>query len=641
MIDRASGESGEVLVGVDVGGTFTDAVVVGEGRLHLAKVPTTPADQSVGVLAAVAAALESAGHAPSDVTHFAQGMTVGTNALLEGKGARTALVATRGFGDTLELRRQTRPHLYRLEAGFPPPLVPPERVVEVAERAAPEGVVVPLTEDELERVVSAVLALDVEAVAIGLLFSFAHPEHERRIAARLRAAAPHLAVSASHEVLPEIREYERISTTVVDAYLTPVIGTYLTGLADRSASAGLPAPAIMQSNGGVIPIEDASRHAAWTVLSGPAGGAVAGARIAASRGDALALTFDMGGTSCDVALVREGRATRAAGVEIAGQPLHLPMLDVQTVSAGGGSIAWRDSGGALRVGPESAGARPGPAAYGHGGDRPTVTDANVVLGRIPPDRPLGADITIHPDLAAAAVGRLAEHLGLPVEATAEGIVRIAVEEMVRALRRVSVERGVDPRDATLVPFGGAGPLHACDVADALGATRILVPPAAGTLAALGLIEAGARRDWVQTVLQPLERDTELAAELAPLVAAARAALPNGTIEFAADCRYVGQSHALTVDFDPSQPSSRLEESFHAAHREQYGAAVVGEPVEVVSLRVSTQESQAVPQIHGERDDVEVVGPAVLGVDGATLWVAPGWRAQPGSGKSVLLERETA
>lgn len=638
MIDPAPGESGEVLVGVDVGGTFTDAVVVSEGGLHLAKVPTTPADQSEGVLSAVMAALSSAGCASADVTHFAQGMTVGTNALLEGKGARTALVATRGFGDVLELRRQTRPHLYRLGEGYPSPLVPHELVVEVEERATPDGVLTPLSDEEIARVVAQVIDLNVDAVAIGLLFSFAYPEHERRIAARLREAAPGLAVSASHEVLPEIREYERISTTVVDAYLTPVIASYLNGLAERSELAGLPRPEIMQSNGGVIPIGEAAKHAAWTVLSGPAGGAVAGGRIAEQRGDPFVLTFDMGGTSCDVALVRDGRPTRASGTEIAGQPLHLPMLDVHTVSAGGGSIAWRDSGGALRVGPQSAGARPGPAAYGHGGTEPTVTDANVVLGRIPTDRPLGEDLEIDADLAATAVAGLASGLGLSSEETAEGIVRIAVEEMVRVLRRVSVERGVDPRGATLVPFGGAGPLHACDVADALGTERILVPPAAGTLAALGLIQAGARRDWVQTVLRRLARDTDLSADLGPLLAAARAALPEGKVEFAADCRYVGQSHALTVEFDPAEPTDRLESAFHSAHQEQYGAASWDEVVEVVSLRVSSQELKSVPAITGELDGVNASGPAVLAVDGATLWVAPGWRSAAGPGGTIALGR---
>jgi N-methylhydantoinase A/oxoprolinase/acetone carboxylase beta subunit len=637
MIDPATGESGEVLVGVDVGGTFTDAVVVCDDGLYFAKVPTTPADQSLGVLSAVEAALGAADRAPVEVTRLAQGMTVGTNALLEGKGARTALIATEGFGDVLELRRQTRSHLYRLGEGYPPPLVPRELVVEVRERAAPDGVLVPLTEEEVARVVTRVIDLDVEAVAIGLLFSFAHPQHEAAIAERLRQAAPDLAVSASHEVLPEIREYERISTTVVDAYLTPVIAAYLDGLAERSANAGLPAPAIMQSNGGVIPIDDAARHAAWTVLSGPAGGVVAGGRIAEQRGDPFVLTFDMGGTSCDVALVRDGRPTRAPGVEIAGQPLHLPMLDVQTVSAGGGSIAWRDSGGALRVGPESAGARPGPAAYGHGGTRATVTDANVVLGRIPAHCPLGEDLEIDAGLATAVVAELADELGLSVEETAEGIIKIAVEEMVRALRRVSVERGVDPRAATLVPFGGAGPLHACDVADALGARSILVPPAAGTLAALGLIQAGARRDWVQTVLRRLTSDTDLSDDLEPLVEAARRALPDGRIEFAADCRYVGQSHALTVDFDPDEAISGLEAEFHAAHEEQYGAASRDESVELVSLRVSIQEVHAASPVQGTLRAVDATGPAVIAVDGATLWVAPGWRSSPGPGGSVLLE----
>jgi N-methylhydantoinase A len=356
MIEASVAAPEGALVGVDVGGTFTDAVVVAAGRLVTAKVPTTPDDQSEGVVAAVLAALGRAGLPAESVARFCHGMTVGTNALLEGRGAPTSLVATEGFGDVLELRRQTRAHLYRLDAAHPPPLVPRERVHEVRERCGPEGVVTPLDPASLAATVEAVRADGSAAVAVGLLFSFAHPGHERAVAEALRAALPGVHVSASSEVLPEIREYERISTTVVDAYLTPVLRTYLGRLAGRAREAGLPAPAIMQSSGGVLPIERSADHAAWTVLSGPAGGVIGAARLAAREERRLALTFDMGGTSCDVALVRDGAPARTGSTEIAGHPLHLPMLDVSTVSAGGGSIAWADSGGALRVGPQSAGA---------------------------------------------------------------------------------------------------------------------------------------------------------------------------------------------------------------------------------------------------------------------------------------------
>ena len=639
MIEASAADPEGALVGVDVGGTFTDAVVLHRGRLATAKVPTTPSDQSEGVVAAVAAALERAGLRAGDVARFSHGMTVGTNALLEGRGARTSLVATEGFGDVLELRRQTRAHLYRLDAHHPPPLIPAERVHEVRERCGPDGVVTPLDEASLERAVEAVRADGAEAVAVGLLFSFAHPEHERRVAEALRAALPGVHVSASCEVLPEIREYERISTTAVDAYLTPVLRAYLARLAERAADAGLPAPAIMQSSGGVLPIASAAGHAAWTVLSGPAGGVIGAARLAARAGSATALTFDMGGTSCDVALVRGGEPARTAETTIAGHPLHLPMLDVATVSAGGGSIAWADSGGALRVGPRSAGARPGPAAYGLGGEEPTVTDANVVLGRISPDAPLGGRIRLRPEAARAAVARLADALGLGLEACAEGILAVAVHEMVRALRRVSVERAADPREATLIAFGGAGPLHACQVADELGVTRVEAPPAAGVLAALGLVVAGERRDYVQTVLAPVREGAGLGGMLAPLRERAGRELPGARLVAAADCRYAGQSHSLTVPWDPEAPEAALAEAFHDAHRERYGDAAPGRAVEAVSLRLAAERAGAEPELPAARPREVVRGPAAIPMEGATCWVADGWTARVDSVGSIALERE--
>ena len=556
MIDAAATTTGGALVGVNVGGTFTDAAVVHGGRLVTAKVPTTPDDQSDGVVAAVMAVLERAGLGPADVARFAHGMTVGTNALLEGKGARTSLVATEGFGDVLELRRQTRAHLYRLDAHHPPPLVPHERVHEVAERCGPEGVLRAIERSGLVQLIEGVRADEAEAVAVGLLFAFAHPEHEAAVAAALREALPDVHVSVSSEVLPEIREYERISTTAVNAYLTPLLRRYLGRLAERASGAGLPAPAIMQSSGGVLPIADSAEHAAWTVMSGPAGGVIGAARLAGEQDARLALTFDMGGTSCDVALVRDGAPARTSSTEIAGHPLHLPMLDVATVSAGGGSIGWMDSGGALRVGPHSAGARPGPAAYGHGGTEPTVTDANVVLGRLPADRPLAGGVELDGDAAAAVVGGLAERLGLGLEECAEGIVTVAVQEMVRALRRVSVERGEDPREAVLIAFGGAGPLHACPVADELGIRRVLAPPAAGVLAALGLVIAGERRDEVQTVLAPVDGGADLAGLLAPLRERLLGEMPDATLSASVDVRYAGQSHSLTVPWEPGGARGR-------------------------------------------------------------------------------------
>ena len=639
MIEATVVATEGALVGVDVGGTFTDAVVVAGGRLVSAKVPTTPDDQSEGVVAAVLTALARAGLGPGDVVRFGHGMTVGTNALLEGTGARTSLVATEGFGDVLELRRQNRAHLYRLDAHHPPPLVPHERVHEVRERCGPDGVLTPLEGTSLERVVSAVRADGSAAVAVGLLFSFAHPEHEAAVAAALRAALPDVHVSASSEVLPEIREYERISTTVVDAYLTPVLRTYLARLSERAAAAGLPAPAIMQSSGGVLPIAESAEHAAWTVLSGPAGGVIGAARLAEGEDRRLVLTFDMGGTSCDVALVRDGVPARTGATVIAGHPLHLPMLDVATVSAGGGSIAWADSGGALRVGPHSAGARPGPAAYGLGGERPTVTDADVVLGRLPVDAPLGGRIHLDRAAARAAVGRLAAELGLEVEECAAGILTVAVQEMVRALRLVSVERGEDAREATLIAFGGAGPLHACPVADELGVRRVVAPPAAGVLAALGLVMAGERRDYVQTVLATIGAGADdLAGRLAPLTTRADADLPGARHTAAADCRYAGQSHALTVPWDPDLPATALAAAFHAAHRERYGDADADRPVEAVTLRLAAERPGVDPAIPAGTPGPPVAGPAVLPMDGATCWVGEGWTARVDPIGAIVMER---
>lgn len=625
-------------MGVDVGGTFTDAALITGGRLITAKVPTTPADQSEGVIAAVTAVLSRAGLRPADVTRFAHGMTVGTNALLEGTGARTSLIATEGFGDVLELRRQDRAHLYRLDAHHSPPLVPHARTHEVTERCGPHGVITPLDPASLERAVAAVRADGSEAVAVGLLFAFAHPQHEAAVAAALREALPGVHVSASSEVLPEIREYERISTTVVDAYLTPVLRSYLGRLGERAAAAGLPSPAIMQSSGGVLPIADSAEHAAWTVLSGPAGGVIGAARLAAREDRRLALTFDMGGTSCDVALVTDGEPARTSRTVIAGHPLHLPVLDVATVSAGGGSIAWADSGGALRVGPQSAGARPGPAAYGLGGTEPTVTDADVVLGRLPLREPLGGAIRLDADAARAAVGGLARRLGLGVEECAEGILTVAVQEMVRALRLVSVERGEDAREATLIAFGGAGPLHACAVADELGVRTVLAPPAAGVLAALGLVMAGERRDYVQTVLAPVDAGAGLAGMLSPLREHAAHDLPGTPVQAAADCRYAGQSHALTIPWDPAAPEASLAQAFHDAHRERYGDADPGRAVEAVTLRLAAERPGADPELPGGAEGPGVAGPTVIPMEGATCWVGEGWTARVDGVGSIRMER---
>ncbi len=511
-----------MLLGVDVGGTFTDAALLDGDLLWTAKVPSTPDDQSRGVGAALDAVLARAGAEPGRVEAFTHGMTVGTNALLERRGARTALIATEGFADLLDVARQNRPQLYHPCAGRPPALVEPELRFQAAERVSPSGTIRSLTDDEVERVVAAVDDSPAESVAICLLFSFLDPEHERRLAAALRKARPERHVSVSHEVLPQFREYERCSTTVIDAYLSPLLDRYLSRLAESCRERGLPAPQVMRSSGGTAPAEEAARSGAWSVLSGPAGGAVGASVLARVAGDGNALGLDMGGTSCDVCVVDGGGVRRTDALEIGGRPIQLPMVDVHTVGAGGGSIAWRDLGGALRVGPRSAGAEPGPACYPRGGAEPTVTDANLLLGYLAPDSTLAGGVELDVEAARRAVAGLGETIGLDPIDTAEGIVRVANQEMVRALRVVTVERGVDPRRYALLPFGGAGPMHAAGIAAELEISRLLCPRASGVLSALGLIAAGRRRDTARTVLLsgPELTAERVAAEVRALAATA-------------------------------------------------------------------------------------------------------------------------
>jgi N-methylhydantoinase A len=428
-------------VGVDVGGTFTDLVALGGGDVVTAKVPSTPRDQSEGVMNAVNTSEVEAGA----VSALAHGMTVATNALLERRGSRTALVTTEGFRDVLEIARQNRPSLYDLAQDRPPPLVPRELRFTVRERMGPDGEISPLDEESLEKTVSAIKEADVEAVAVCLLFAFAHPEHERRVGEALREALLDVHVSLSSEVLPEFREYERFSTTAADAYLAPRLAAYLGNLAGKAEEAGLLSPLIMQSSGGVVRIDDAIADAAGCVLSGPAGGVVGAAYVGSLGGYEDLLTFDMGGTSTDVAPIIAGEAQTTTETVVAGVPIKLPMVDVHTVSAGGGSIAWADAGGALRVGPHSAGAEPGPAGYGKGSEEPAVTDANLFLGYLRDGAELGGEVVLQRELSEKALTSLGKDLGLDAEEVALGIVRVANAEMVRALRVISVERGLDPR----------------------------------------------------------------------------------------------------------------------------------------------------------------------------------------------------
>ena len=646
-----------MLLGVDVGGTFTDAVLLDGGTVHTAKVPTTPGDESQGVMEAIAAVLERADAAAAAVESFAHGMTVGTNALLEERGARTALVATRGFADLLEIGRQDRPHLYKLCAPKPAPLVEPELHLEAEERVGPAGVVAPLAEAEPERLAQQLRESGVESVAVCLLFSYLNGEHERRIAAHLRERLPGIHISASHEVLPRFREYERCSTTVIDAYLSPLLGRYLGRLNEATAAAGLPAPLVMQSSGGVAPAEEAARAGAWSVLSGPAGGAVGAGLLARLSGDGDALGFDMGGTSCDVCVVEAGEVRRTDSREIAGRTIQLPMVDVHTVGAGGGSVAWRDPGGALRVGPRSAGADPGPACYGRGGTEPTVTDANLLLGRLAPDSRLAGGVELNAGAAERAVSGLAASLGLELLEAAAGIVRVADQEMVRALRVVTVERGVDPRGFALLPFGGAGPMHAAAIAADLGIETILCPRAGGVLSALGLCASDRRRDTARTVmLSGGDLSAErVAAAVGELIAATGVGLGSAHPEIVYEMRYAGQAFELPVP-GPAEPDpDDLRERFAQAHEERYGHRDPEGEVVLVDIRLAMvvpgpepqpraaagshlEESSRRVRFGGEWIETPVLrgepaaghvtdGPVVFELPEATFVLPPGWRAE--------------
>ncbi len=645
-----------MLLGVDVGGTFTDAVLVDGERIHTAKLPTTADDQSVGVIDAIEEVLARAGAAPEAVEAFAHGMTVGTNALLEERGARTALIATRGFADLLEIARQDRPDLYRLCAPKPVPLVPRELRFEAAERVGPEGVVEALADEEPGRLAEQVRRSGAESVAVCLLFSYLDPTHERRLAERLRRDLPGVHVSASHEVLPRFREYERCSTTAIDAYLSPLLGRYLGRLERAAEEAGLPAPHVMQSSGGVATAREAATAGAWSVLSGPAGGAVGAGLVAGASGDGDAIGLDMGGTSCDVCVVEGGTVRRTDSREIAGRTIQLPMVDVHTVGAGGGSIGWRDRGGALRVGPRSAGAEPGPACYGRGGTEPTVTDANLLLGVLAGDSRLAGGVELDPEAAAVAVGGLAESLGLGVIETAEGIVRVANQEMVRALRVVTVERGVDPRRFTLLPFGGAGPMHAAAVAEEIGAARIACPRAGGVLSALGLCASDRRRDTARTVMLGGEALTaaRVAAEVERTIAAAGERMEGAEPEVVYEMRYAGQAFELPVPGPPAPDPAELIGRFESLHEERYGHRDPDGEVVLVHIRLALvvpgprprpaaagaatprQGSRAArfrgewmetPVLRGEPGaGTEVDGPAIFELPEATFVLAPGWSA---------------
>jgi N-methylhydantoinase A/oxoprolinase/acetone carboxylase beta subunit len=599
-------------IGSDTGGTFTDLV---DGRGRVAKVLSTPDDPTEAVRAGLAELKARR------VEVLAHGTTVATNALLEGELAPTALVTTEGLADVIEIGRQDRPKLYDQWADRPAPLVARERRLEVAGRLAADG-------SELEPL-GEVPDVDDEvgAVAVCLLHADLDPGHEAAVAGALREAGHE--VSASHEVSPEMREYERTVTTVINAGLRPVCRRYLEALAplgDRVL--------VMTSAGGLAPVGAASRTPAGLLLSGPAGGVRAAAFYAVAAGFPDAVTFDMGGTSTDVALVLDGEPQPAAEREVAGYPIRLPAVDVHTIGAGGGSIAVVDEGGALLVGPRSAGAAPGPACYGRGGEEPTVTDANLVAGRIAGDLGFEALGGLDRDAAAKALGGLG--LGSAEEA-ADGVLEVVDALMERAVRRVSVERGVDPSGLALVAFGGAGPLHACSLADRLGMAAVVVPPRAGVLSAVGVLAAPVQHDRSRTWPTPADHSglaealTSLGDEAAAaLVADAGGSRRDVEVVLSVDARYEGQSHELRV---------AQVEDFPEAHRRQNGYDRPGHPVEVITLRASARRASALdPARLRSRKRPPMEGPAVVVEDDTTIWVPIGWKGEPGPAGTLILKR---
>ena len=603
-------------IGVDIGGTFTDVAVLDEasGQVGIAKISTTPHDFGAAVIDGTRTAMEEYRIAPEAVSLLSHATTIVTNALLEAKGANVALVATRGFRDVLEIRRSARADLYDLFQDAPAVLVPRRRRFEITERIDAQGeVVTALDESELDALVDAIHGLDdVQAVAVCLMFSFLNDAHERRIGERLRAALPGLPVFLSSEILPEIREFERTSTTAVCAYVGPVLTSYLERLAAALAELDLPALHVMGSSGGVLDVAEALRMPAAAVESGPAAGVIAAQRLGDQIGRANLISFDMGGTTAKASLIENGRIETTSEYEVGGQgnvgrwlhgtghPIRVPVIDLAEVSAGGGSIAWIDPGGALRVGPASAGAEPGPACYGRGGDRPTVTDANVVLGRLSRTHLLGGRLPIDASAADAAVrAHVADPLGLGVMEAAAGIVSVVNHGMAEALRIVSVERGHDAREFSLVAFGGAGPVHAAALAEELDIPEVVIPPIPGGFSALGLVATDLRRDWSHTFYSPIESidPTALDRRLAELERSAEAMLrdagipePDGVVERAADCRYTKQAYELTVPLAGGtvtrESLDALAREFHAQHLRTYGHENPNESVQMVNVRVT-------------------------------------------------------
>lgn len=598
-----------VRLAIDIGGTFTDATLIDEetGEVSIAKVLTTPSDPSQGFMQAAERALAEGGVEAGEVTFVVHATTVATNAIIEGKIARSGFVTTDGFRDLLEIARQVRPTLYDTQFEKAKPLVPRDRAVVVRERLGPTGEVLRALEDDSVREAAAILKREgVESVAVCLLHAYVNAEHEQRVGQILAEELPGIPISLSSEVAPEFREYLRASTTVINAVIRPVVERYLLGIESRLADAGVRAKLlVMQSSGGIFGSDAASVRPVFMVESGPAAGVIASAHLGETLGRPDILSFDMGGTTAKVGLIQGGRPSVTkdynvgghagagiGGMSLSGYPVRTPVVDLVEIGAGGGSIAWVDSGGLLRVGPQSAGADPGPVCYRRGGVEPTVTDANVVLGRLNPRYFLGGEIGLDIEAAARAIEEhCAKPLGLSVTDAANGIVEIANAAMVNALHLISVQRGYDPRDFVLVGFGGAGPVHANALARDAEMPTLLIPRSPGIFSATGLLTTDLKRDTAATIMRRLDDldHDEVTTTFVHLEAAGRAELEREglggeAIEFLRqiDLRYVGQSFELTIP-----AGDNLLERFHAEHDRTYGFAAPSEPVEVVSLRLTS------------------------------------------------------
>ena len=687
MTGNTSSSTGSVSIGIDIGGTFTDVVCVTADGTHILKLPTTRDDPGRAVMVALDLLRDRFAIAPASITSFVHGTTIATNAVLERKGARVGLVTTKGFRDILEIGRQIRRQMYdlNLKPETPGWLAPGARRVEVTERIDADGkVLVALDPASLDAAIATLAAEKVEAIAVALLFSFLAPEHERQVRAALETALPGIPVSISSEVDPVFREYERTVVTAFDAYVKPVVARYLTNLDSNLAKAGVAAPLqIMQSRGGLAGGEIARQRPVRLFLSGPAAGAIGGQAAGREAGLDNLITIDVGGTSSDIALIDRGRVLVKAETDIAGYNVRVPMLDVTTLGAGGGSLAWIDGGGGLRVGPQSAGADPGPACYGRGGREPTVTDASIVLGLLDPAYFAGGTMTLDPALAWQAVEeRVARPLGLSVEAAALGINRIANAHMADGIRLVSINRGYDPREFVLVPLGGAGGLHAVPLALELSINRVLVPRYPGVLAAAGLLAAPIEHEVSGAFLTAIAdaKITDLEQALTALDRRAEALMQAERIEglrrerlTLADVGYMGQSHYIEVPIDlaASDALGRLYRAFEAAHQRLNGHKT-GAPAKIVNLRVvhrahrppvsvgamlpdgrgrslkgrrsvlfPGETTRADATLHdraliaeGER----LAGPAIIEQSDSTTLLPSGWSAEVTGGGALLISR---